>query len=303
MPVLRDYKLAKKEGTHKMPNKVIKTVARDSFEQLQAETNNSPILQGPFATRGYHIDVARLSTTYAELEILRNAEAQARPGFEQDDNQKTILIPTIFAQVNGLPTDEKPYWSNLDHIRDSTGLEALYTGHLFSGQWEINPDDAEYLQTHMTPEALMTSGDAWAYTSLDRKIQLNIADTITEIMDEWPFSVPKNESNVVRALTALLDLPKEVLDIAAEVDYPRAVPLLAFIHQEDLGTILFEDVVALMFFHQLGWDVIVYSPHAFSSLENFLTDENFDIFQLDKIAPTSQAKGLRKKGFLNTLFS
>lgn len=285
-----------------MPNKVIKTVARDSFEQLQAETNNSPILQGPFATRGYHVDVARLSTTYAELEILRSAEAQARPGFEQDDNQKTILIPAIFAQVNGLPTDEKPYWSNLDHIRDSTGLEALYTQHLPSGEWQINPDDAEYLQTHMTPEALMTSGDAWAYTSLDRKTQLNIANAITEIMNEWPFSVPKNESNVIRALTALLDLPKELLDMTVEVDYPTAVPLLAFIHQQDLDTILFGDVVALMFFHQLGWDVIVYSPHAFSSLENFLTDENFDIFQLDKIAPTLQAKGSQKKHFFDTLF-
>lgn len=301
MPGLPDCQI-KKEGYHKMPNKVIKTVARDAFEQLQAETNNSPILQGPFATRGYDVDVARLATTVAELDILRHAEAQARPGFEQDDDQKTILIPTIFAQVNGLPTDEKPYWSNLDRIRDSKGLEALYTQHLSSGQWQIDPNDATYLQDHMTPEALMSSADAWAYTSLDRKTQLNIADAITEIMDEWPFSVPKNESNIVRALTALLDLPKEVLDMAAEVDYPLEVPLLAFIHQQDLDTILFEDVVALMFFHQLGWDVIVYSPHGFASLENFLTAENFDIFQLDKIAPTSHAKGTAKKGFLGTLF-
>jgi len=86
------------------------------------------------------------------------------------------------------------------------------------------------------------------------------------------------------------------------VDYPKEVPLLAFIHQEDFGIVENDDIVAMTLFHYLGWDVIVYSPHGYASLENVLNEDEFDHFSYEKMRPTSSSKGDKKQGFFGKLF-
>lgn len=283
--------------------RVIKTAARASGDQLREETNNSVLLQQPFSTRHYKLSSARLATTLAELDILRGTQAIARQGYEQNDAEKTILMPTIFAKVDGLPNNEKPYWDTLDKIRDSNGLEALVSIHFKSSDWYISEDDFKFLtDTELQADTLMTC-EAWSYQMLNRDLQKSIAEAIVDMVEDWPFTFEKTDDNLAGVLSMALDMPKEILDMTAEVDYPKEVPLLAFIHQEDFGIVENDDVVAMTLFHYLGWDVIVYSPHGYASLENVLNEDEFDHFSYEKIRPTSSGKGDKKQGFFGKLFS
>lgn len=282
--------------------RVIKTAARASDDQLREETNNSVLLQQPFSTRHYKLTSARLATTLAELDILRGTQAIARQGYEQNDTEKTILIPTIFAKVDGLPNNEKPYWDTLDEIRDSNGLEALVSIHFKSSDWYISEDDFKFLtETELRAGTLMAC-DAWSYQMLNRDLQKSIAEAIVDTVEDWPFTFEKTDDNLAGVLSMALDMPKEILDMTAEVDYPKEVPLLAFIHQEDFGIVENDDVVAMTLFHYLGWDVIVYSPHGYASLENVLKEDEFDHFSYEKMRPTSSSKGDKKQGFFGKLF-
>lgn len=284
-----------------MGKKTVKTLARQAQDELLEASNNSALLQGDFATKAYQMDVARIETTLAELNILLEMPAMIRTGFEQDDTQETITIPTVFAKVDGLPTNEKPYWQHLDSIRDTTGLQALVTRHMTASDWRISPADFDAIMANLTPQTVQQS-DAWAYQVLNKLLQDKIAEAIVALLNDWPFSVPQTTENQQNVLSVLLDLPKELLEMSLEVDYPKEVPLLAVVHQESMGEITFEDVVAYNMFHQLGWDIVIYSPHAFASLENYMTSDSYDHFSYDKVRATSSATGDPKKSFLQKLF-
>lgn len=284
--------------------KVIKTAARSSDDELRAETNNSALLQRSFDTRHYQLTSARLSTTLDELDILRGTQAVARQGYEQNDTEKTILMPTIFAKVDGIPEVEKSYWTRLDKIRDSDGLQALVSIHFKSSDWYISQEDFDDIRTSETlrPMNLVTS-KAWSYQMLNRDLQKTIAEAIVQMIADWPFSFEKSDDNLAGVISMAFDMPKEILDMTAEVDYPTEVPLLAFIHQEDMGNITNDDVVSMTLFHYLGWDVVVYSPHGYASLENYLKDDEYDHFSYQKMRPTSSGHGDKKQGFFGKLFN
>lgn len=283
-----------------MVKKVIKTVAREANDELVSESNNSALFQTPFSTRKYTLTSARLSTTLVELDILRGTQAIGRLGYEQDDVNKTIVIPTIFAKVDGLPVKESSYWDRLNSIRDSKGLEALVSMHFRGSDWFIDDESFAILKTKLTADTLR-SVPAWSYDILNIDLQRSIADAIVSMIEDWPFSFERHDDTLSAVLSMALEMPKELLDMTSEVDYPLEVPLLAFIHQESFGSVTQDDAVAMTLFHYLGWDVIVYAPNGYASLESYLNADEFDQFNYEKMQSTIDSKG-NKKSFLKTLF-
>ena len=77
-----------------MTQKTIKTLARQTQDELLEETKNSSLLLQPFATRAYEMESVRLQTSLPEIDILLGTPAIVRQGFEQDDINKKITIPT-----------------------------------------------------------------------------------------------------------------------------------------------------------------------------------------------------------------
>lgn len=273
-----------------MAEETIKTLARQSHEELIAETGNPTILQGPFSTRNYKLKSVRLQTTLEELDILRGSQAIVRQGFLQNDTDKAITIPTIFAKVNGIPVNNKGYWSSLDKIENSSGLEYLVTMHLSDGEWQLTEEEFLEIDSEISVENLLNSS-AWAYGILSNSLQNKIAIAIVQCFDEWPFLMSKNEANKQKVLRMCLDMPKNLMEMSLEVDYPKEVPLLAFLHEEAFGEVDSDDIVGLNLFHYLGWDIVIYTPNGFASIENVMPEDRYDQFYFEKMASTQSAKG------------
>lgn len=271
--------------------KTIKTDAREAHDELHEELSDSRVLQGDFATKNYTVTTARLQTNLDEIDILRGTQAMFRKGYEQDDKAKTIQIPAIFAKVDGITKDESKYQSKLDKIRNSKGLELLVDMHLeTNSDWELQDSDAETLISNMTVDAFIAN-DAWEYDILDRNGQEKIASAIISVITDWPFSFEKNNESIKHILQTGLDLPRELLEIIQEVDYPKQVPFLAYLQSAELGTITKTDIIGLCIFNALGWDVVVYSPYAYASLENHIKTDEFDKFNLETVKASKFAKG------------
>lgn len=284
-----------------MAQKTIKTMARQTQDELLEETKNSSLLLQPFATRDYEMESVRLQTSLPEIDILLGTPAIVRQGFEQDDINKKIIIPTIFAKVDGVPENESAYIKHLDKINESPGLEALVSIHFISSDWFISDSQYDEIMADFSVQNLMNS-DAWSYGMANRLLQEKIAQATINMMNDWPFSLEKDRENMMSVISMALDLPQELVEMSLEVDYPKEVPTLAFVHKEELGQITRDDVVALNMFHYLGWDVVVYSPHSFSSLENYMDDDTFDYFSYEKVKNTNASKGDTKPSFFKKLF-
>lgn len=271
--------------------RTIKTDAREAHDELHEELSDSRILQGDFATKNYTITSVRLQTTIDELDILKGTQAIFRKGYEQDDKVKTIQIPTFFAKINGIPSDESKYKNTIEHIRNAKDLQMLVEMHMETDSgWSMPHSDSEYLQNHLTVDDFINNS-SWEYDILDRNSQEKLAFAIIDLINEWPFSFEKNDENIYQVLNAGFDLPREIIEMILEVDYPKQVPLLAYMQSAELGEVTKRDVISLAIFHSIGWDIIVYSPYAYASLENYLKSDEFDKFNLEKVKPTKFAKG------------
>ena len=277
-----------------MPEKTIKTLAKEAQDQLQEETQNASLLQGPFATRSYDMTALRLQTTLAELAILNGTPAIVRPGFNQDDASKTITIPAIFAKINGVPNDIDEYNLFFDKIEKSDKLAALFNGHLSTSEWQLSDEESATILSELSVKTLMSSS-AWAYSVLNRSLQKKIASAIVDTMNSWDFLFDKTFENKKLVLRMCLDMPKELLEMSNEVDYPQEVPLLVVKHDDTsenaLNDITTDDIIGYNLMHHLGWDVEIYSPSGLSSIENILNEDQYDVFYNPKLTATAASAG------------
>lgn len=277
-----------------MSEKTVKTLAKESQDQLYEETQNASLLQGPFATRSYDMIAIRLQTTLPELAILNGTPAIVRPGFNQDDISKTITIPAIFAKINGIPDDVDEYNLFFDKIEKSSKLEALFNGHLSTSEWDLSDEEASTILSDLSVKTLMTSS-AWAYSILNRSLQKKIASAIVDTIHSWDFIFDKTFENKKLVLRICLDMPKELLEMSNEVDYPQEVPLLVVKHDDSvanaLNDITTDDIIGYNLMHHLGWDVEIYSPNGLSSIENVLNEDQYDIFYNPKLKATAASSG------------
>lgn len=277
-----------------MSEKTVKTLAKESQDQLHEETQNASLLQGPFATRSYDMTAIRLQTTLPELAILNGTPAIVRPGFNQDDISKTITIPAIFAKINGIPDDVDEYNLFFDKIEKSSKLKALFNGHLSTSEWDLSDEEASTILSDLSVKTLMTSS-AWAYSILNRSLQKKIASAIVDTIHSWDFIFDKTFKNKKLVLRICLDMPKELLEMSNEVDYPKEVPLLVVKHDDSeanaLNDIITDDIIGYNLMHHLGWDVEIYSPNGLSSIENVLNEDQYDIFYNPKLKATAASSG------------
>lgn len=277
-----------------MSEKTVKTLAKESQDQLHEETQNASLLQGPFATRSYDMTAIRLQTTLPELAILNGTPAIVRPGFNQDDTSKTITIPAIFAKINGIPDNIDEYNLFFDKIEKSTKLEALFNGHLSTSEWQLSDEESSTILSDLSVKTLMASS-AWEYSILNRSLQKKIASAIVDTINSWDFIFDKTFENKKLVLRICLDMPKELLEMSNEVDYPQEVPLLVVKHDDSATNALndtkTDDIIGYNLMHHLGWDVEIYSPNGLSSIENILNEDQYDIFYNPKMKATAASSG------------
>lgn len=273
-----------------------------------------------------------LACTFDEIVLWWNKEMFIRPGFVQHNN--IVDIPVQFGIIRGVKGDEKEYKKLIQ--RYCCGKTTLYYNRWFypcfnntngKGMRIHNCTDINrtmfssqkpFVMGGKLQTELIKSGINYRYGFLDIHKQEFIFSKIQELLDDNMLIIPnefRNKNDFYNLLLNItLNLDIELLRTIQWFNYTDYNPNIVVI--SDTEEILsFEDVLYLRFLSKLGFDILVFVPTQYTSVENYLNNSEYEIYNIGRPEYSLNIKDINvvedvdyaqkqeeKKGWLNKLF-
>lgn len=280
-------------------------------------------------------DTKHLACTFDETVMWWNKEMFIRPGYKQYSN--SVEIPVQFAIIRGMKGNENDYTKLVQ--RYCCGKTTIYRKNNFYPRYNRETKDGMYIHnctdingTLFSEQKPFIVGDKlqskliknsrnFKYSFLDGNKQDFILSKIQEIIDDKMISKPyeyKNDKdkfyNMLLGITLNLDL--EMIRTIQWFNYTDYNPNIVVISNDE-NTLTFEDIIYLRFLSKLGFDILIFVPTQYSSVEKFLNKseyETYDIgraeYSLDlsdievkKDADYVQKQTAEKKGWFSKFFN
>lgn len=264
------------------------TVAYRSSRQLQdvLQQEGTPIYK-PWQFNDHIPNALTLKTTYDELFLIAKEKAFVRPDFHA--GMEEITIPNVFAQVTGMSKNKKEYWNRIHRLME---IEQTRVLRHFPFSTEEDIDYTVYYREVLNnkgvidPEMLRRS-TIWLYGHLPINRQRAIAAAIARICKIPKLvAMPSESIEDVKLylFTQATNLSEEGLKWIQVFDYAQTVPKLLLFHSEDSGILSRSDAAKLLLLNEIGFDIIIYNPPGYASVEQYIEKEAYDMHMLDEMA-------------------
>lgn len=260
-----------------------------------------------------------LACTFDETVMWWNKEMFIRPGYKQFKN--SVEIPVQFGIVRGLKGSGQDYIKTVQ--RYCCGKTTIYRENNFYPKFNNQIKEGMYIHNCTDINGTMFSeqkpfivGDKvqsqliknsrnFKYSFLDEDKQNFILSKIQEIIDDKMISKPhhyKNDKNqfynMVLGLTLNMDI--EIIRAIQWFNYTEYNPNIVVISNTE-NTLTFEDTIYLRFLSKLGFDIIIFIPTLYSSIEKFLNNteyESYTIGRADYSVDLSSIKVIKDENFV-----
>ena len=245
-------------------------------------------------------DTKHMACTFDEVKMWWNKEMYLRPGFEKQGNK--VIIPTQFAVVRGINTEPHKFPNTVQMY--TCGKTLLYKGRNFS---IVNGDNGPTIHNLVDINGtlfseqkklivggklqteIIKSSRNYKYGFLDLDKQNFILSKIQEIIDDNKLNVPSEyinrgeytESYYDTLLTNLLNLSIETLRIIQWFNFTDYNPNVVVISSTE-NTLTFWDALYLRFLGKLGFDILVFVPTQYSSIENFIHNSEYEVYTIGR---------------------
>lgn len=246
----------------------VRTVAAHAEEDM---TNALFGESGLFRARQFSRGVAMtLQTTYDELFILWEQELKYRPGF--DTVEQTVTMPVLYAKVSGVEGGNvAEYWQQLKRL---TGKDTFLVRHMPIREKPGNPYLPLALNAfyngRLRREAIKAHAD-YPFGLLRGEIQEHIFDKMQLMLDRRLIKGTFEKGTEYAIVSTVLNMDKALLRMLQGFDFTRANPKVVCIAAEERGATL-EDAILLTFLNLAGFDVALFVPTGYQSIERFLND-------------------------------
>lgn len=275
------------------------------------------------------------NTTYDELKLWWNKELYLRPGFEARGN--LAVIPTLFRVIKGCLGDAHSFEAEIQKYccgktllcRDRTELgmlaEAGIHCNIHRGT-DINctrfEDQKPFFENGKLNKERIKSGRNYRYSFLDMNKQDMILDKIEDIIvnNKVSKSLFRTEQEFIDAVLNIgLNLHMSILQNIQWFEFYTYNPnLVLVLRDQNMPDI--NNMILLALLQNLGFDVLIFVPTGYSSIENlvgpnFVFDTNvigeanyeIDTSRLHitsniEIAESNSAEQPKKQGFFSKLF-
>ena len=277
-----------------------------------------------------------LACTFDETVLWWNKEMFVRPGYKQGKN--SVEIPVQLAVIRGVNGTEQEYLKTIQ--RYCCGKTTIYKGNAFYSKYNASKRDGmqihnctdingtmfseqkPYIVGGKLQTKLIKSARNFKYSFLDNNKQDFILSKIQEIIDDRMLNKPheyKNDNlfyNTLLNITLNLDL--EMIRTIQWFNYTDYNPNIVVISTDE-NTLTFEDTVYLRFLNKLGFDILIFVPTQYSSLEKFLNDTEYEVYDIGRANYQIDTSGLKvikdvdyaqkqtqtpeKKGWFSKLFN
>ncbi|QSS99301.1 YceG family protein [Pontibacillus sp. ALD_SL1] len=263
------------------------TVAYKASKQIERAINhdNSQIYK-PWQFREYIPASVTMKTTYDEIFILSKEKAFVRPNFYIED--QTVHIPSIFAKVVGVTENRNEYWSRVQQLLEEENAHLVKQ---FPFTDEIKGNYLYHYRNSLNGEGKLDAskimeGNFWQYKHLPDGLQRGIAQAIIRLCEQSKLlshSGERAEDVSLYLFKQGTQMPDVFMRLLQKFDYSQDVPKVILYNNEYNGELTRSDAVLLLLLHELGVDLVLYSPTGNKDLEQYVDDDVFDLHMLDDI--------------------
>lgn len=277
-----------------------------------------------------------LACTFDETVMWWNKEMFIRPGYKQGRN--SVEIPVQFGVIRGVNGTEQEYIKTVQ--RYCCGKTVIYRGNGFYSRYksanrsgmrihnctDINgtlfSEQKPYIVGGKLQTRTLKSARNFGYKFLDTHKQDFILSKIQEIIDDPMLLKPHEYKNEQAFYNMMLDITLNLdLDMVRTIqwfNYTDYNPNIVVISNDE-NTLTFEDTLYLRFLSKLGFDILIFVPTQYSSVEKFLNNTEYEIYDIgrpqyqintsnlqvveDVDYAQKQTQAAEKKGWFSKLFN
>lgn len=216
----------------------------------------------------------RLKTTYEEIGILWNQEAVFRPNFETFDDR--VMVPVIASRICGVPgNDAAAYWNTI------SGMLGEDTFMVTKLPYIKNTDDnpmrqlaTGFLADHRLKSQKIKAHPAYPYSFVREEMQDYMMDKLCELLDSGIIKGTYTAGAEYSIVAAALNLDKQLVRMIQKYDFTKEIPKLVVLTTgEDIPSL--EDSILTAYLSFLGFDVVIFVPTGYQSVERNFTSELF----------------------------
>ncbi len=255
--------------------KIKQSVRKEASEEINKELVKSGLYPNGDGELIQNISPLRLSTTREELDLLLFEESAVRSGFSVDDTE--VTVPVLFSKVNGNS-------DLLDKVKDIKSknlcpIDMLSNFHLLKREAYSSRiiDEKIFVETGKLNKVYLYSFDEISYLNTQKKKMLiNAIESIIEEKFDIDILVDVSDIDIVKSA---LFANERMYKLFHEANFNSVVPKL-IISDLSKSTLNYQAVVRLLMYHYLCMDVIIFSKKSYSSIEDYLPREYYDVFNI-----------------------
>jgi hypothetical protein len=237
----------------------------------------------PWQFEDYTTSPITLKTTLDELKILWAQDSKFRPEFKIQ--MGTVYVPNLFAKINGTQESLEEYWSDIKDFSKAQNTHLMrnvpftrvnYTKQeKYSAAFLLNRDG------NINKELLLGS-KLYKFGYLRTSLQNFLLVKLNELLSSNVFKKVIDNDFRLTILMAIINLDEEILKLLETFDYPGNVPKIVIYNnlKEQFSD---EDSIIIAFLNSVGFDIVIFTPTNYNTIEQKLRDDLFDKFQLPSI--------------------
>lgn len=209
-----------------------------------------------------------LRTTFDELFILWDQELRYRPGFSADG--AGVTMPVLYAKVSGVEGGRlADYWQR---VRQLAGKDALYVRQLPMPQdGGFQALAQRYLKKDRIDREGLKRDRRYPFGLLRDELQEHILDKLQLMLDRRLIAGTFVNGTEYTVVATALGMGKALLRMLQAFDFTRKSPKVVAVDAKEGGATL-QDAILLTLLNLLGFDVALFVPTGYQTVERFLAD-------------------------------
>lgn len=242
----------------------MKGIGKETTEYLQKE------LQGvihPWQYKDSDIHIINIESVLSDVLSNWNEEIRFRQGFAINED-KSLNIPTMFVQFNGIFNDKNKYRNFLYSLETKNTIRFKDTNNLFKPNLDfLNRFEQTYNYFYMDEcnrdkrTKYLLNMDIENFNSINESARNLLYSKFKEFVKKYP-----ELDSLVYA--KIINLDKNILNLLQNFDYCFDNPKIIVENMDDKNFSK-HDKYVLLFLYSLGFDIAIFSPKGLKFLDDY----------------------------------
>ncbi len=220
-----------------------------------------------------------LQTMYEEIPILWHQELKYRPGFNVIDGE--VTMPVIFAKISGVKEGNvAAYWQSIRRLL--TEDTVLITKAPIRSGKETNMITSlatDFLKNGKLQREKIKRSHAFRYGYLREEMQDYMLDKIQLLIDQRTIAGTFQNGMEYTIVSTTLNVNKDIARLIQKFDFTKTPPKLVLVNATE-AMYSREDAILLAFLNLIGFDIAIFTPTGYQSVERDYTQKIINEYQI-----------------------